>query len=61
MQYPAWKWRGPILISVLHKFVTYLLKTLTHLLTAPGPTQGTLTQNLTLLIFIPNWSAIFAA
>jgi len=21
----AWKWTGPILISVLHKFITYLL------------------------------------
>jgi len=26
LQHPAWKWRGPILISVLHKFVTYLLR-----------------------------------
>jgi len=25
LQHPAWKWRGPILISALHKFVTYLL------------------------------------
>jgi len=23
--HPAWKWRGHILISALHKFVTYLL------------------------------------
>jgi len=27
--------RGPILVSALHKFVTYLLKTFTHSLTAP--------------------------
>jgi len=32
--HPAWKWRGPILVSVLHKSVTYLLR---HPLTAPGP------------------------
>jgi len=32
LRHPAWKQRGPILISALHKFVTYLL-------TAPGPTQ----------------------
>ena len=25
LQHPAWKWSGPILISALHKFVTYLL------------------------------------
>jgi len=25
LQHPAWKWRGPILIWALHKFVTYLL------------------------------------
>jgi len=38
---PAWKQRGPILVSVLHKLVTYLLTlTLTNLLTAPGPIQG---------------------
>jgi len=23
--HPAWKWRGPTLVSALHKFVTYLL------------------------------------
>ena len=23
--HPAWKWRGPIVVLVLHKFVTYLL------------------------------------
>jgi len=28
---------GPIPVSALHKFVTYLLR---HLLTAPGPTRG---------------------
>jgi len=29
------------LVLALHKFVTYLLThTLTHLLTAPGPTRG---------------------
>ena len=38
LRHPAWKRTGPILISVLHKFVTYLLtNTLTHLLTSPGP------------------------
>jgi len=25
LRHPAWKWRRPILVSVLHKFVTYLL------------------------------------
>jgi len=34
LQHPALKWRGPILISALHKFVTYLL-------TAPGPRWDT--------------------
>jgi len=29
----AWKQRGPILVLVLHKFVTYLRR---HLLTSPG-------------------------
>ena len=28
LQPPAWKWRGPVLVSALHKFVTYLLKQL---------------------------------
>jgi len=38
LQQPAWKRRGPILVSALHKFVTYLLTYLdTHLLTAPDP------------------------
>jgi len=40
LRHPAWKWRGPILVSVHHKSVTYLLKTLTHLLTAPEPTRA---------------------
>jgi len=32
LRHPAWKRRGPILISALHKFVTYLLRHLpTHL------------------------------
>jgi len=35
LQHPAWKWRGPILVSALHKFVTCLLR---HLLTALGST-----------------------
>jgi len=30
VRHPAWKWRGPIIISVLHKFVTYLLTTHHH-------------------------------
>jgi len=43
LRHPAWKRRGPILISALQKFVTYLLTyTLTHLLTVPGPTWGIL-------------------
>jgi len=25
LRHPTWKWRGPILVLVLHKFVTYLL------------------------------------
>jgi len=37
LRHPAWKWGGPILLLALHKFVTYLLKTFTHLLTAPNP------------------------
>jgi len=39
LRHLAWKQRGPILISVLHKFVTYLLTYLDtyHLLTAPDP------------------------
>jgi len=32
LRHPAWKWRGPILVSTLHKFVTYLL---TYLHTYP--------------------------
>jgi len=42
LRHPAWKWRGPILVLVLHKFVTYLLAYLnTYPLTySPGPTQG---------------------
>ena len=36
----------PILVSALHKFVTYLLTyTLTHILTAPGPTRGLRPRN----------------
>jgi len=35
--HPACKRSGPILVLTNHKFVTYLLKTLTHLLTAPDP------------------------
>ena len=27
LRHPAWKWRGPILISELHKFVAYLIDT----------------------------------
>ena len=38
--HPVWKQKGPILVSALHKCVTYLLRHFTHLLTAPGPTQG---------------------
>jgi len=34
LRHPAWKWRGPILISALHKFVTYLLR---HLPTCLQP------------------------
>jgi len=38
LRHPAWKRRGPILVLVLHKSVTYwLTKTLTHLLTALDP------------------------
>jgi len=41
IHHPTWKWRRYILILTLHKFVAYLLTyTLTHLLTAPGPTRG---------------------
>jgi len=43
----AWKRRGPILVSALHKFVTHLLtQILTHLLslTALGPTRGVCTN-----------------
>jgi len=41
LRHPAWKWRGPVLISALYNFGTYLLTyTLTHLLTAPVPTRG---------------------
>jgi len=41
LRHQARKLRGPILISALHKFVTYLLTyTLAHLLTASGSTQG---------------------
>ena len=43
----AWKQRGPILVLVLHKFVTYLLTYLdTHLLTALGPTRGSKPRKL---------------
>jgi len=46
LRHPAWKWRGSILVLALHKYVTYLLTyTLTHLLTAPGPTQGMSVKN----------------
>ena len=39
--HPAWKRTGPILVSALHKYVTYLFSyTLTNLLTAPEPTRG---------------------
>ena len=41
LRHPAWKRKGPILVPMLRKLVTYLLKTLTHLLTAPAPTQAT--------------------
>ena len=38
LRHPAWKRRGPILVSALHKSVIYLLTwTLTHLLTALDP------------------------
>jgi len=38
LRHPVLKWRGPIFISALDKFVTYLLtQALTHLLTAPDP------------------------
>jgi len=36
--HPAWKRKRAILVSVLHKFVPHLLKTLNHLLTGPEPT-----------------------
>ena len=41
LRHPAWKRRGPILISALHKFVTYLL-TYLHLPTylQPRDPQG---------------------
>ena len=40
-RHPSWKWREPILVSALHKFLTCLLtETLAHLFTAPGPTWG---------------------
>jgi len=35
--HPAWKGRGPILVSVLHKYVAYLL---TYLDTYPFLTWG---------------------
>jgi len=37
LRHPVWKRRGPILVSVLHKFVTYLLKR--HNCNNPGPTR----------------------
>jgi len=37
LQHPAWKWRGTILVSVLHKFVNYLLTY--SVIYSPGPTQ----------------------
>jgi len=41
LQHPAWKRKGPILVSALHKFVTHLhTYTHTHLLTALEPTRG---------------------
>ena len=44
LRHPAWKWSGPILVSALHKFVTYLLTYLdTYLLTAPDP-HGAISQ-----------------
>jgi len=38
--HPAWKQRGPILVSALQKSVIYLLRHLPILLSAPGPTRG---------------------
>jgi len=41
LRHLAWKRRGPIPISVLHKSVTYLLtQTFIHLLTVLTPTKG---------------------
>jgi len=38
LQQPAWKWRRPILILLLHKFVTHLLRHLPiYLQPAPDP------------------------
>jgi len=37
LRHPAWKWRGPILILALHKYVTYLLKHLPTYLQPQDP------------------------
>jgi len=38
--HPAWKQRGPILASALHKFVIYLRRHFYPLTYSPGPTRG---------------------
>jgi len=44
LRHPAWKRRGPILISALHKFVTYsctyLYRHLYPFAYSPGPING---------------------
>jgi len=48
LQHQAWKRRGPILVSALHKFTSLLTWTLTvtHLLAAPDPHRA---SDITLL------------
>jgi len=49
LRHPAWKQKGPIRISALHKSVTNLLNyTFVHLLTAPGPTRDPNTTKFTM-------------
>jgi len=44
LQHAAWKQKGSILVLVLHKSVTYVLKTLTHLLTVADPHGALVTR-----------------
>jgi len=49
LPHPAWKRRGPILVSALHKFVNYLLTYTYPLIYSPGTQTGLSSRQSSLL------------